>query len=87
MEKSQSKSSREFVSTVLKSGTVTDKISALTLLIQESPLHSFKLLSVNLFQNMAAANSTGNKRNVSFAVDALKDLLLGALLPDDRKLK
>jgi ribosome biogenesis protein MAK21 len=33
-------SSHKFLSTIMASGTLEDKISALTLLVQESPLHS-----------------------------------------------
>jgi ribosome biogenesis protein MAK21 len=75
-------SSQKFYSTVIASGTVSDKISALTLAVQESPLHNVKALEtlVNL----------GKKRSRAQALDvlrALKDLFgQGSLLPSDRKL-
>jgi ribosome biogenesis protein MAK21 len=78
----QSSSSQKFYSTVIASGTLSDKISALTLAVQESPLHNVKALEtlVNL----------GKKRSRAQAVDvlrALKDLFAqGSLLPSDRKL-
>ncbi len=35
-------SSQKFMSTIMTSGTLSDKISALTLAIQESPVHSIR---------------------------------------------
>ena len=73
----------QFYSTIMASGTLSDKISALTLSVQESPLHNVRTLE-NLL-NMA------RKRNRGQAVDtlsALKDLLgPGNLLPSDRRLR
>lgn len=77
-----SSSSQAFYNTVIASGTLSDKISALTLAVQESPLHNMRALE-NLI-NLAG------KRSRSQAVDvlrALKDLLAqGSLLPSNRKL-
>ena len=72
----------QFYSTIMSSGTLSDKISALTISVQESPVHNMKALEglVNL----------ASKRSRSQAVEvlgALKDLFgQGALLPPDRKL-
>lgn len=67
----------------MSSGTLSDKVSALTLAVQESPVHNMKALE-NLL-NLA------RKRNRGQAIDvlkALKDLLAqGAVLPPDRKLR
>lgn len=67
----------------MSSGTLSDRISALTLSVQESPLHNMKALETLL--NLAG------KRSRSQAVEvlgALKDLFgPGALLPSDRKLR
>ncbi|KAJ9653518.1 RNA-binding ribosome biosynthesis protein mak21 [Neophaeococcomyces mojaviensis] len=77
-----SSSSQAFYNTVIASGTLSDKISALTLAVQESPLHNMKAL-----ENLVAM---AKKRSRSQAVDvlrALKDLFAqGSLLPGDRKL-
>ncbi|KAI8835010.1 CBF/Mak21 family-domain-containing protein, partial [Chytriomyces cf. hyalinus JEL632] len=81
--KFQSSSDRNFMKTVLKSGTTTDKISALTLLIQESPLHTLYYLRDQIIHGMARKKS---RRDALVAVDAVKDLLTGSVLPD-RKLK
>lgn len=76
-------SAHQFYSTISSSGTLSDKISALTLSVQESPLHNMKALETLL--NLAS------KRSRSQAVEvlgALKDLFgPGALLPSDRKLR
>jgi ribosome biogenesis protein MAK21 len=82
-KKSQlSKSSQNFYSTVIASGTLSDKISALTLAVQESPVHNVKALETLV--------ALAKKRSRSQAVDvlrALKDLFAqGSLLPSDRKL-
>ena len=76
-------SSHQFYSTIMSSGTLSDKISALTLSVQESPLHNMKALETLL--------SLASKRSRSQAVEvlgALKDLFgPGALLPSNRKLR
>lgn len=73
-------SDRQFLSTIMTSGTQSDKLSALTLSVTSSPLHCQKQLEALL--NMARKKS---RNEAVQAVAALKDLLLGNLLPD-RKL-
>lgn len=77
-----SKHDSEFVNTVLRSGTVTDKVSALSLLIQQSPIYSFNMLQSTL---LSMANKK-SRREAIMAIDSIKDLLLSTLLPD-RKLR
>ena len=76
-------SAHQFYSTIMSSGTLSDKISALTLSVQESPVHNMKALETLL--------GLAGKRSRSQAVEvlgALKDLFgPGALLPSDRKLR
>lgn len=78
----QSSSAQSFYNTVITSGTLSDKISALTLAVQESPVHNVRALE----SLMALAR----KRSRSQALDvlrALKDLFAqGSLLPESRKL-
>ena len=62
---------------------MTDKVSALTLLIQESPVHNLNYFLQHLLQGMAKKKS---RREAILAVDSIKDLLLNNMLPD-RKLK
>jgi len=62
-------------------GTLSDKIAAMTLLIQGAPLLRLKTLD-NLI-NMAGK---GDRRCSQMALEAVKDLMIHNLLPD-RKLK
>lgn len=67
----------------MSTGTLSDKISALTLSVQDSPLHNVKALE-NLV-GLAGKRSRGQAVEV---LGALKDLFgAGNLLPSDRKLK
>ncbi|KAH3672294.1 hypothetical protein WICMUC_004389 [Wickerhamomyces mucosus] len=80
-EFSRNSSQRKFLSQMLSDGTLSDKISALTLLIQEAPLHNTKSFETLLgFTNKKSRNSALQSLN------ALKDLLINGLLPD-RKLR
>lgn len=67
----------------MSSGTLTDKVSALTLAVQDSPLHNMKALETLV--------GLAGKRSRAQAVEvlrALKDLFAqGSLLPSDRKLR
>ena len=77
-----SSSSKQFYSTIMTSGTLSDKTSALTLSVQESPLHNMGALEQLI--------KLARKRSRSQAVDvlgALKDLFAaGSVLPPDRRL-
>ncbi|KAL8997527.1 MAG: hypothetical protein Q9169_003222 [Polycauliona sp. 2 TL-2023] len=76
-------STQQFYSTIMSSGTLSDKISALTLSIQESPLHNMKTLDALV--GLARKRSRGQAVEV---LGALKDMFgLGSLLPPDRKLR
>lgn len=73
-------SQRKFLSQILSEGTLNDKISALTLLVQEAPLHNMKAFEMLL--NYCEKKS---RTAALQAIDAMKDLFLNGLLPD-RKL-
>lgn len=67
----------------MTSGTWGDKVSALTLLVQESPLHNTKA-----FENLLNLAGKRNRGQALMALGALKDLLgAGVVLPADRKLR
>ncbi|KAI9483678.1 MAG: CBF/Mak21 family-domain-containing protein [Benjaminiella poitrasii] len=73
-------SNRSFMSNIITSGTLNDKVSALTLMIRESPLHAIKTLD----SLMAMGRKKGRNEAV-MAMNSLKDLFMGSVLPD-RKL-
>ena len=76
-------SSQKFLSTIMSSGTLEDKVSALTLLVQESPLHNIKA-----FENLLGLAKKKSRNQALMALAALKDLLgQGVVLPSDRKLR
>ncbi|KAF3480128.1 CCAAT-box-binding transcription factor [Arthroderma uncinatum] len=81
--KDSKSSSHKFYSTIVSSGTLSDKISALTLSAQESPLHNTQALETLV--------GLAKKRSRAQAVEvlrSLKDLFAqGTLLPSDRRLK
>ncbi|XBW38147.1 hypothetical protein QEN19_003743 [Hanseniaspora menglaensis] len=80
-EFTKNNSQKKFMADILQEGTLSDKISALTLLIQESPIHNLKSLETLLgYCNKKSRNS------ILATLAALKDMFLnGGLLPD-RKL-
>ena len=76
-------SSHKFLSTIMASGTLEDKVSALTLMVQESPLHTMKA-----FENLLGLARKKSRNQALMALAALKDLLgQGVVLPGDRKLR
>ncbi|KAH9887790.1 CBF-domain-containing protein [Xylariomycetidae sp. FL2044] len=76
-------SSRKFMSTIMSSGTMSDKVSALTLAIQESPVHSIKPL-----ENLMGLGGKRSRGQALSALAALVDLLgPGMILPSDRRLR
>ncbi|KAI9694311.1 MAG: hypothetical protein M1820_009035 [Bogoriella megaspora] len=78
-----SSSSHKFLSTIMSSGTWEDKVSALTLLVQESPVHNIKA-----FENLLGLAKKRSRNQALLAIQAIKDLLAqGVVLPSDRKLR
>ncbi|KAL2819005.1 CBF/Mak21 family-domain-containing protein [Aspergillus cavernicola] len=82
-QQASASSSYKFYSTIMTSGTLSDKVSALTLAVQESPLHNSKSL-----ENLV---TLGKKRSRAQAVEVLRSLkdmfAQGTLLPGDRRLR
>ncbi|KAJ1972207.1 RNA-binding ribosome biosynthesis protein mak21, partial [Dimargaris verticillata] len=74
-------SDQKFIRTMLDSGTANDKVSALTLLIRESPLHACKS-----FEHLFSLAGKSNRREAVSAVASLKDLFVSSVLPQ-RKLR
>ncbi|KAI1905562.1 RNA-binding ribosome biosynthesis protein mak21 [Ophidiomyces ophidiicola] len=80
---SGSSSTYKFYSTIVTSGTLIDKVSALTLEFQNSPLHNIKALE----QLIGLAKKRSRAQCIE-VLRSLKDLFAqGGVLPNDRKLK
>ncbi|EEQ28772.1 RNA-binding ribosome biosynthesis protein mak21 [Microsporum canis] len=76
-------SSYKFYSTIVSSGTLSDKISALTLSAQESPLHNTQAL-----ENLVGLAKKRSRAQAVEVLRSLKDMFAqGTLLPSDRRLK
>ncbi|KAK4229488.1 putative ribosome biogenesis protein [Podospora fimiseda] len=78
-----SSSTQKFMATIMSSGTLSDKVSALTLSIQESPLHNRKP-----FESLITLAGKKSRGQAIAALGALVDLLgNGSVLPSDRRLR
>ncbi|PMD56016.1 CBF-domain-containing protein [Hyaloscypha bicolor E] len=78
-----SSSSHRFLSTIMSSGTLSDRVSALTLVVQESPVHTIKS-----FESLLTLAKKRSRGQAVSALGALKDLLgVGVVLPADRRLR
>lgn len=73
-----------FVQNMMRDGTLVDKISAATMMVQRSPLHNIATLRDTLINNMAMKKS---KREALMASDSIRDLFMNVLIPNNRKLK
>ncbi|CAH2306984.1 CCAAT enhancer-binding zeta [Pelobates cultripes] len=71
-----------WMNTVVSTGTIPDRMAAMTVLLQDAPIHTVRLLE-NLLNML---RKKGSKRQNLMALDTFKDLLLSDLLPDNRKL-
>lgn len=72
-----------WMKTVVSAGTLADRMAAMTVLIQDAPVHTLHFLEnlINLLRKK------GSKRQNLMALDTFKDLVLSDLLPDSRKLQ
>eukprot|EP00897_Mesotaenium_endlicherianum_P007143 jgi/Mesen1/6457/ME000033S05757 len=75
-------SDARWLATARQSGTSSDKVSAMTVVIQEDPLANYRSLDALL----GMVQTRGGKRHAGVAMDALRELFLMSLLPD-RKLR
>ena len=77
-----SSSAHHFYSTIMASGTLTDKISALTLSVQESPLHNMRA-----FESLLGLARKRSRAQAIDVLNAIKDLFaMGTLIPSTRHL-
>ncbi|KAM6992818.1 CCAAT/enhancer-binding protein zeta [Tautogolabrus adspersus] len=72
-----------WMKSVVSSGVLADRMAAMTVLIQDAPVHT--LLHV---ENLVAmVKKKGSRRMGLMALDTLRELLLSDLLPEQRKLR
>ena len=71
----------QFYLNILQNGTMVDRISALSTIIQRSPSQSLSYLSSLI--NLAKKK---NRKQVEAAINQARDLFTDVLLPDDKKL-
>ncbi|XP_014674207.1 PREDICTED: CCAAT/enhancer-binding protein zeta-like [Priapulus caudatus] len=71
-----------WMKTVISSGTLADRMAALTLLLQDAPVHNH--ITIDMLVGMA--NKKGRRESI-MALDTIRDLVLSELLPDGCKLK
>ncbi|KAJ0061117.1 hypothetical protein NL108_007854 [Boleophthalmus pectinirostris] len=69
--------------TVVSAGVLADRMAAMTVLIQDSPVHCLEHLE-NL---VSMVKKKGSRRMGLMAVDTIRELLLSDLLPANRKLR
>jgi ribosome biogenesis protein MAK21 len=81
-QKGIQRSEMGFIDTVLKSGAVGDRISALTVLLQESPVQNLHALD-----SLIGMVSLKSRRPCFMAMEALRDLFLNYLLSTERRLR
>ncbi|KAH9540177.1 hypothetical protein CY35_15G097300 [Sphagnum magellanicum] len=82
-ERSRSKNSEtRWLMTARRSGTLADKVAAMTVMLQDNPVLNLRTLDALL----GLVTSKGGKRQAAIGMDALKEIFLASLLPD-RKLK
>ncbi|KAM9338884.1 CCAAT/enhancer-binding protein zeta [Symphorus nematophorus] len=72
-----------WMKTVVSSGVLADRMAAMTVLIQDAPVHTLEHVE-NL---VAMVKKRGSRRMGLMALDTLRELLLSDLLPEHRKLR
>lgn len=68
---------------VVSSGVLADRMAAMTVLIQDAPVHSLE----HVESLVSMVKKKGSRRMGLMALETLRELLLSDLLPGDRKLR
>ena len=71
----------KFMEQMLQSGTLSDRVSAMTLRVQQSPVHELGTLD-----GLLKLGQKGNHRGARLALEAMADLFKQNLLPPERPL-
>ncbi|XP_072120991.1 CCAAT/enhancer-binding protein zeta [Mobula birostris] len=82
-KKNQKGASSTWMKTVVTTGTLADRMAAMTLLIQDAPVHTLHFVEVLVNQ----IKKKGSRRQSLMALSTLTELLISDLLPDNRKLQ
>lgn len=72
-----------WMKSVVSTGTLADRMAAMTVLIQDAPVHCLE----HIVSLVAMTRKKSNRREGLMAVETLKELLLSDLLPENRKLR
>ncbi|XP_051954531.1 CCAAT/enhancer-binding protein zeta isoform X1 [Xyrauchen texanus] len=72
-----------WMKSVVSTGTLSDRMAAMTVLIQDAPIHALEHVK-NL---ISFVTKRGSRRQGLMALDTLKELLMSDLLPEHRKLR
>ncbi|MEQ2171927.1 hypothetical protein GOODEAATRI_015661, partial [Goodea atripinnis] len=72
-----------WMKTVVSSGVLADRMAAMTLLIQDAPVHTLEHVETLV----SMVKKKGSRRMGLMALDTLRELLLSNLLPENRKLR
>lgn len=68
---------------VVSTGTLADRMAAMTVLIQDTPVHSIEHIEALV----SFVKKKGSRRQGLMALDTLRELLISDLLPENRKLR
>lgn len=72
-----------WMKTVVSSGVLADRMAAMTVLIQDAPVHTLD----HVESLVSMVKKKGSRRMGLMALDTLRELLLSDLLPEQRKLR
>lgn len=72
-----------WMKSVVSTGTLADRMAAMTVLIQDAPVHCLE----HIESLIVMMRKKGGRRQSLMALDTLKELLLSDLLPENRKLQ
>ncbi|KAF5894166.1 CCAAT/enhancer-binding protein zeta, partial [Clarias magur] len=72
-----------WMKSIVSTGTLADRMAAMTVLIQDAPVHCLE----HIESLIGMMRKKGSRRQGLMAVDTLKELLLSDLLPENRKLR
>ncbi|KAI5090753.1 CCAAT/enhancer-binding protein zeta [Silurus meridionalis] len=72
-----------WMKSVVSTGTLADRMAAMTVLIQDAPVHCLE----HIESLVVMMKKKGSRRQGLMALDTLRELLLSDLLPENRKLQ